>query len=163
MAKSLTILLVSVIILQVRSEIIALDKSNFETAKSSKPLMLVEFYAPWCHYCKEFAPEYEKASEILARKGLPVTVAKVDATVETDLADANGVQGYPTIKLFKHGQPVRWLFSTQWTSKKILSKMFWMLYDMYIHVIHFRRSVCLSVNPWPVHNADIDETFTQCY
>jgi protein disulfide-isomerase A1 len=47
------------------------------------------------------APEYEKAAAAL--KG-SVQLAKVDCTVEGSLCEQQGIQGYPTLKVFKNGQ-----------------------------------------------------------
>jgi thiol-disulfide isomerase/thioredoxin len=52
-----------------------------------------------CGHCKSLAPEYIKA----AGKLTDVPLAKVDATVETEIAKRFGIQGYPTLKFWKDG------------------------------------------------------------
>ena len=49
-------------------------------------------------------PEYEKLAK--ESEGKPYVIAKVDATVATDTGKANGVQGFPSLKLVVNGQPI---------------------------------------------------------
>ncbi|KAF9920074.1 protein disulfide-isomerase precursor [Linnemannia zychae] len=85
------------------SDVIDLTAKNFVASVSDEKLMLVEFFAPWCGHCKALAPEYEIAATKLKEIGIPI--AKVDCTVETDLCQEQGIQGYPTLKVFKEGTP----------------------------------------------------------
>ncbi|KAI5776657.1 protein disulfide-isomerase [Geopyxis carbonaria] len=81
------------------SDVHALKNDNFDSFIAENPLVLAEFYAPWCGHCKALAPEYEDAATKLKEKNIPLV--KVDCTVETEVCEKQGVQGYPTIKVFR--------------------------------------------------------------
>ncbi|KAA8909482.1 thioredoxin-like domain-containing protein [Sphaerosporella brunnea] len=81
------------------SDVHVLKKDTFEAFVKENPLVLAEFYAPWCGHCKALAPEYEDAATKLKEKGIPL--AKIDCTEEAELCEKQGVQGYPTVKVFR--------------------------------------------------------------
>eukprot|EP00413_Alexandrium_margalefii_P001387 CAMPEP_0204516902 /NCGR_PEP_ID=MMETSP0661-20131031/3384_1 /ASSEMBLY_ACC=CAM_ASM_000606 /TAXON_ID=109239 /ORGANISM="Alexandrium margalefi, Strain AMGDE01CS-322" /LENGTH=526 /DNA_ID=CAMNT_0051522283 /DNA_START=10 /DNA_END=1590 /DNA_ORIENTATION=- len=86
-------------------EVLVGTAENFSRLVGEHEKLLVEFYAPWCGHCKALAPEYESAAAKLHEQGLETRLLKVDATVETSLAEQYGVSGYPDLKYFVDGTP----------------------------------------------------------
>lgn len=109
--------------LEVKEEngVLILNDANFDNFVADKDTVLLEFYAPWCGHCKQFAPEYEKIANALKENDPPIPVAKIDATSESTLASRFGVSGYPTIKVLKKGQAVDYEGSR--TQEEIVAKV----------------------------------------
>ncbi|CRK14132.1 hypothetical protein BN1708_011079, partial [Verticillium longisporum] len=81
------------------SDVTQLKKDTFDDFVKTNDLVLAEFFAPWCGHCKALAPEYEEAATSLKEKN--IKLAKIDCTEEADLCQTYGVEGYPTLKVFR--------------------------------------------------------------
>jgi protein disulfide-isomerase A1 len=84
------------------SDVLNLTAASFEDAVNGESLILVEFFAPWCGHCKALAPHYEEAATSLKDKN--IKLAKVDCVDEAELCSSKGIQGYPTLKVYRKGE-----------------------------------------------------------
>jgi thioredoxin len=76
---------------------VELTKDNFEKVVTESPMVIVDFWAPWCGPCRGFAPVYEKAAESHA----DVVFGKVNTDEEQELAGAFNIRSIPTLMVFR--------------------------------------------------------------
>jgi thioredoxin 1 len=69
-----------------------------EMISSNKPV-LVDFYADWCGPCRLMQPVLEKLKKTVGNKA---AIIKVDVDKNPHMANVYGIQGIPTLILFKN-------------------------------------------------------------
>jgi thioredoxin len=74
-----------------------LTKENFEQTVNDNPIVIIDFWAPWCGPCRGFAPVFEKASE----SHPDVVFAKVNSDEQQELAGAFNIRSIPTLMVFR--------------------------------------------------------------
>ena len=70
--------------------------------------VIVEFYAPWCGHCKQFAPFYFEVGAHFARDQ-HVRVARIDVDTHRGAAARYNVTGLPSLQLFPKGYKTKGL------------------------------------------------------
>ena len=78
-----------------------LNELEFNRLLESGEAFLVDYWAPWCVYCRRIAPAYEKIAEQYEGK---LKVAKVNIDENPALADREQIEVIPTLVLYKGGK-----------------------------------------------------------
>ena len=73
---------------------------QFEEMRYGDKPLLVDFWAPWCVYCRRIGPAYEKIAE---KYGDELIVAKVNIDDEGMLARQEQIEVIPTLVLYRDG------------------------------------------------------------
>jgi len=95
-----------------------LNKKNFH-AFTKRPLVLIDFWAPWCAPCKIIAPTLNEIAEDYPDL---VTVGKLNVDHNQQIAQKFKVQNIPTLLVFKKGKVVKRIVGVK-TKKAILSEL----------------------------------------
>lgn len=76
------------------------EKRYEELLQSDKPL-LVEYWAPWCVYCRRIVPAMEQLAK---KKGEQVTVGRINIDDFPTLAQRERIEVVPTLVLYHKGE-----------------------------------------------------------
>ena len=78
-----------------------LNYKQFEELLQDHKPLLVDYWAPWCGYCRRIGPAYEKIAESWSDE---VNIAKVNIDEEPALADRERIEVIPTLVLYRKGE-----------------------------------------------------------
>ena len=78
-----------------------LNYEQFQAIINEGRVALVDYWAPWCSYCRRIDPAYEKVAQ---QYGEEFIVAKVNIDEQPQLAHQERIEVIPTLILYKNGK-----------------------------------------------------------
>ena len=98
---------------------ITLTDQNFNEMVGKHPLLIVDFWAPWCGPCRMVSPVITELSQELAGKA---AFGKLNVDENPMIASTFGIQSIPTIAIFKNGKAVDGIIGAA-SKSHIMSKL----------------------------------------
>lgn len=80
-----------------------ISQVQFEELIRGQMPVLVDFWAPWCGYCRRIGPVYDRVARDYAGR---VITAKLNIDDHPGLAGAEQIEVIPTLVLYKDGKAV---------------------------------------------------------
>ena len=80
-----------------------INYEQFNELMQQGKTVLVDFWAPWCVYCRRIAPAYEKIAE---QYGDSIVVAKVNVDETPQIAVRERIEVIPTLVLYRNGTAI---------------------------------------------------------
>ncbi|KAL7741350.1 hypothetical protein ACLKA6_013793 [Drosophila palustris] len=94
----------------IEPHVLQITESNFNSTLQANDVVLINFYADWCHFSARLAPIFETAAIRLAEdlpKSAKVRLGRVDCMSELELSNLCAITKFPTLRLFYRGHPLR--------------------------------------------------------
>ena len=98
---------------------ITLTDQNFNEMVGKHPLLIVDFWAPWCGPCRMVSPVITELSQELDGKAI---FGKLNVDENPMIASTFGIQSIPTIAIFKNGKAVDGIIGAA-SKSHIMSKL----------------------------------------
>ena len=77
--------------------VIEITRDTFDSTVTGNDIVLLDFWAPWCGPCRQFAPVFESMSE----SHPDVVFAKINTEEEREIAGHFQIRSIPTLMVFR--------------------------------------------------------------
>ena len=80
-----------------------IGREEFENILSGEKPVLVDFWAPWCGYCRRIGSAYDRVAQQYEGD---LEVVKINIDEEPQLAELEHIEVIPTLVLYRNGHAI---------------------------------------------------------
>lgn len=80
-----------------------INATEFQKITQQDKPVLVDFWAPWCSYCRRIDPAYERIAQEYTDK---LEAVKINIDSQPLVASQQGIDTIPTLVLYRDGQAI---------------------------------------------------------
>lgn len=77
-----------------------INKEQYNELIHNNMPVLVDFWAPWCSYCRRIGPALDKLADQLEN----IRIVKINIDEEPELAEQERIEVIPTLVIYQNGQ-----------------------------------------------------------
>ena len=99
---------------------IPINADSFHEMTGNSTPVLVDYWAPWCGYCRRIGPAYELIADQFDAE---VEIVKINIDEEAELANAEAIEVIPTLVMYKGGKAVNSIVAPE--SKAMIESFIW--------------------------------------
>ena len=97
-----------------------INTKEFQELLNGNKAVLVDYWAPWCGYCRRIGPAYELIADQFDAE---VEIVKINIDEEAELANAEAIEVIPTLVMYKGGKAVNSIVAPE--SKAMIESFIW--------------------------------------
>ena len=80
-----------------------IGNQEFQNLMQQDKPVLVDFWAPWCGYCRRIGPAYDRIAQ---QYGSELEVVKINIDDEPVLSEQEHIEVIPTLVLYRNGKSI---------------------------------------------------------
>ena len=80
-----------------------INEKRFQELMGEGKAVLVDYWAPWCGYCRRIGPAYDRLADAYQDR---LAAVKINIDDNPSLAEAERIEVIPTLVLYKNGEAV---------------------------------------------------------
>ena len=97
-----------------------MNHKEFYQAMEDGQAILVDYWAPWCGYCRRIGPAYDLIADQFDAE---MEIVKINIDEEEKLANEEAIEVIPTLVLYRGGKAINSIVAPE--SKKMIEDFIW--------------------------------------